>query len=164
LFYLGSLQFHGTIGTPLWILWFQFLKLPSWKANPELPAPTRDLGGTASPSGHCGVRSRSRPSDQALRVLAARLVPDTKLARKTPQSKLAMRGFGVNQHPKPLGCCKFCTWHEIDAVVSLVCSVNAGTPDLLLIIERINFVPGTNLRSRVDTGKGGNASAFQGLP
>jgi len=32
---------------------------------------TRDLGGTASPSGRYGVRSRSRPSDQALRVLAA---------------------------------------------------------------------------------------------
>ena len=32
---------------------------------------TRYLGGTASPSGRCGVRSRSRPSDQALRVLAA---------------------------------------------------------------------------------------------
>ncbi len=37
----------------------------------ELEAPTRDLGGTASPSGRFGVRSRSRPSDQALRVLAA---------------------------------------------------------------------------------------------
>ena len=37
----------------------------------DLSAPTRDLGGTASPSGRCGVRSRSRPPDQTLRVLAA---------------------------------------------------------------------------------------------
>jgi len=45
----------------------------------------RHLGGTAPPSGRFGVRSRSRPSDQALRVLAASgsleriFVPDTKL-------------------------------------------------------------------------------------
>ncbi|PKL11506.1 MAG: hypothetical protein CVV52_13605 [Spirochaetae bacterium HGW-Spirochaetae-8] len=41
----------------------------------KLSAPTRYLGGTAWPSGRCGVRSRSRPSDQALRVLAAPLEP-----------------------------------------------------------------------------------------
>jgi len=42
-----------------------------WVATSFQHPPPRHLGGTAPPSGRCGVRSRSRPSDQALRVLAA---------------------------------------------------------------------------------------------
>jgi len=42
------------------------------------------MDGTASPSGRYGVRSRSRPSDQALRVLAAQESNFVSGTRKPP--------------------------------------------------------------------------------